>query len=217
MLIASLLFFPGRDLFAQFFYWLFQGNVHWTYFTIVNNASKKGDDAAHDALSKNIKTKLKLEVIIKMHKLLLSLCLICLSISAHAEKIGKEGIPTNIMDQIYKKHPNALDFTAEKKSHFSQELLKILYKEGEEKFVDYYHPDGHFFVSGLIIAADDLMFTDSKEKLKADFKDYHVKQAVLVVNPNGAGEEFDVLLETGGKSWNVLIDKKGNLAKTEAE
>jgi len=60
MLIASLLFFPGRDLFEQFFYWLFQGNVHWTYFTIVNNASKKGDDAAHDALSKNIKTKLKL-------------------------------------------------------------------------------------------------------------------------------------------------------------
>jgi hypothetical protein len=154
-----------------------------------------------------------------MHKLLLSLCLIFLSIAfnANAEVIGKDGIPSAILDQIYKKHPNALDFTAEKKSHFAQELLKIHFKEGEEKYVDYFRPDGHFFVSGLLIAADDMMFTESKEKLKADFKDYHIKQAVLVVNPNGNGEEFDVVLETGGKAWNVLIDKKGNVEKTEVE
>ncbi|MEQ1740178.1 MAG: hypothetical protein HOP36_01055 [Methyloglobulus sp.] len=152
-----------------------------------------------------------------MHKLLLSLCLIFLAVSANAEIIEKEGIPTAIMEQIYKKHPNALDFTAEKKAHFSQELLKIRYKEGEDKFVDYYRLDGHFFVSGLIIAADDMMFTDSKEKLKAAFNEYHVKQAVLVVNPNGAGEEFDLVLETAGKEWNVMIDKKGNIEKTEKE
>jgi hypothetical protein len=152
---------------------------------------------------------------IKMHKLFISICLIFLSISVNAEIIGKDGIPTATMDQIYKKHPNALDISAEKKTHFSQELLKVYYKEGEEKFVDYFRPDGHFFVSGLIIAADDMMFADSKEKLKAAFNDYHIKQAVLVVNPNGAGEEFDVMLETGGKIWNVMIDKKGNLEKTE--
>ena len=168
----------------------------------------------HGALLKYNKLKLE-EGNQKMYKLLLSLCFIFLSISTNAEVIEKDGIPTAIMDQIYKKHPNALDITAEKKTHFSQELLKVFFKEGEEKFVDYYRPDGHFFVSGLIIASDDMMFTDSKEKLKADFKDYHVKQAVLIVNPNGAGEEFDVVLETGGKNWNVLIDKKGNIEKTE--
>lgn len=150
-----------------------------------------------------------------MRKLLLSLCLIFLSITANAEAVGKEGISPTIMDQIYKKHPNALDFTVEKKTHFSQDLLKIYYKEGEERFVDYFRPDGHFFVSGLLIAADDMMFTDSKERLKAAFNDYHIKQAVLVVNPNGAGEEYDVVLETAGRSWNVLIDKKGNVEKTE--
>jgi hypothetical protein len=152
-----------------------------------------------------------------MYKLLFSLCLLLLSVSVNAEVIGKDGLPTAVVDQIYKKHPNALDIAAEKKKHFSQDLLKVYFKEGEEKYVDYYRPDGHFFVSGLIIAADDMMFTDSKEKLKADFKDYHIKQAVLVVNPNGAGEEFDVVLETAGKAWNVLIDKKGNLEKTEVE
>ena len=152
-----------------------------------------------------------------MYKLVFSLCLILVSSWVHAERIEKESIPGAIMDQIYKKHPNALDFSAEKKTHFSQELMKVYYKEGEEKFVEYYRPDGHFFVSGLIIAADDMMFTDSKEKLKADFKDYHVKQAVLIVNPNGAGEEFDVVLETAGKDWNVLIDKKGNVQRTEVE
>jgi hypothetical protein len=150
-----------------------------------------------------------------MRKLLLSLCLIFLAISANAEIIEKDGIPSAIIDQIYKKHPNALDVRAEKKTHFSQDLLKIYYKEGEDKFVDYFRPDGHFFVSGLLIAADDMMFTDSKEKLKAAFNDYRVKQAVLVVNPNGAGEEFDVAIETAGKTWNVIIDKKGNLEKTE--
>jgi hypothetical protein len=152
-----------------------------------------------------------------MYKLLLSLFLYFLTISANAEIIGKEGIPAAIIDQIYKKHPNALDFTAEKKTHFSQELLKVNYRVGEEKFVDFYRPDGHFYVSGLIIAADDMMFTDSKDKLKAAFNDYHVKYAVLVVNPNGAGEEFDVVLETAGKAWNVLIDKKGNVEKTEVD
>ncbi|MEQ1544494.1 hypothetical protein [Methyloglobulus sp.] len=150
-----------------------------------------------------------------MHKLLLGLCLIFLSVTANAEAVGKEGISPEIMDQIYKKHANALDFTVEKKIHFSQDLLKISYKEGEEKIVDYFRPDGHFFVSGLLIAADDMMFNDSKEKLKAAFNDYHIKQAVLVVNPNGAGEEFDVLLETAGRAWNVMIDKKGNVEKTE--
>jgi hypothetical protein len=150
-----------------------------------------------------------------MYKLLFSLCLMFISITTNAEIIEKDAIPSVITDQIYKKHANALDITAEKKTHFSQELLKISYKEGEDKFVDYFRPDGHFFVSGLLIAADDMMFNDSKEKLKADFNDYRIKQAVLIVNPNGAGEEYDVVLEAGGKAWNVVIDKKGNLEKTE--
>jgi hypothetical protein len=150
-----------------------------------------------------------------MRKLLLSLCLIALSIAANAEIVGKEALSPEIIDQIYKKHGKALDFIVEKRIHFSQDLLKVYYKEGEEKFVDYFRPDGHFFVSGLLIAADDMMFSDSKEKLKAAFNDYKVKQAVLIVNPNGAGEEYDVVLETAGKAWNVQIDKKGNLEKTE--
>ncbi len=152
-----------------------------------------------------------------MYKFVISLCLIVVSVWAHAERIEKDNIPSAIIDQIYKKHPKALEFSAEKKVHFSQDLLKIYYKEGEEKFVDYYRPDGHFFVSGLLIAADDLMFSDSKAKLKAEFNDYHITQAVLVVNPNGVGEEFDIMLETGGKEWNVLIDKKGNIDKTEID
>ncbi len=152
-----------------------------------------------------------------MYKLVLSLFLCFLSTCSYAERIEKDNIPSAIMDQIYKKHPNALDFSAEKKTHFAQDLLKIYYKEGEEKFVDYYRPDGHFFVAGLMIAADDLMFSDSKEKLKNAFNEYRIKQAVLIVNPNGVGEEFDVVLETAGKNWNVVIDKKGNVEKTELD
>jgi hypothetical protein len=148
-----------------------------------------------------------------MRLLVLSLILFLQSFIVTAEVV--DNLPTQITDHIYKKHPNAVSITAEKKTHFSQDLLKIFYKEGEEKFVEYYRPDGHFFVSGHIIAADDMMFTDSKEKLKSEFKDYKIREAVMVVNPNGSGDEFDVVLETGGKVWNVLIDKKRNLAKSE--
>lgn len=150
-----------------------------------------------------------------MYKILLVISFVFSAFTANAEVMETDTIPSNIMDQIYKKHPNALGFAAAKKSHFAQELIKIFYKEGEEKFVDYYRPDGHYFVSGHIIAADDMMFTDSKEKLKTEFKDYKITDAVLVVNPNGAGEEYDVNLESTGKAWNVLIDKKGGLTKTE--
>lgn len=150
-----------------------------------------------------------------MYKLLLFICFLLLSPVSFAE--GADGIPQSILDQIYKKHPNAADFTVEKKNHYSQDLLKIHYKEGEEKYVDYFRPDGHYFVAGHLIAADDMMFTDSKEKLKAEFNDYKIRDAVLIVNPNGNGEEFDVLLENGGKLYAVLIDKKGNIEKSEVE
>jgi hypothetical protein len=151
-----------------------------------------------------------------MQKTFLSLILLIISNFSYAEILEQNAIPQSIMDEIYKKHSGALSFTAEKTAHFGQELYKVHYKDGEEKFVDYYRPDGRLFVSGHIIAADDMMFTDSKEKLKAEFNDYDITNAILVVNPNGTGEEFDIILESGGKNWNVLIDKKGNLQKKES-
>ncbi len=150
-----------------------------------------------------------------MRKLLVLISFILFTPYANAEATTTDGIPSAIMDQIYKKHPNALDFSAEKKVHFSQNLLKIYYKDGEEKHIDYYRQDGHFYVAGSIVAADDMMFSDSKEKLKSAFNEYKIKEAIMVVNPNGNGEEFDVVLENAGKNWNVVIDKKGNIEKTE--
>lgn len=150
-----------------------------------------------------------------MYKILLFISFIIFSAATYAE--GTDGIPQSILDQIYKKRPNASDFSVEKKVHYSQDLLKIHYKQGEEKYIDYFRQDGHYFVAGHLIAADDMMFTDSKEKLKAEFSDYKIRDAVLVVNPNGNGEEFDVVLENGGKIYSVLIDKKGNIEKAEIE
>ena len=62
-----------------------------------------------------------------MHKLLLSLCFILLSSAVNAEVIEKDAIPTAIMDQIYKKHPNALDITAEKKKPFLPRIVKSVF------------------------------------------------------------------------------------------
>jgi hypothetical protein len=67
-----------------------------------------------------------------MRNKFLSLGLIVLSMSSasvSAEVITKDTIPAPVLEKFYKKHPNALDISAEKKTHFKQALIEISFKE----------------------------------------------------------------------------------------
>ena len=151
-----------------------------------------------------------------MRNKFLSLGLIVLSISsvsAYAEVITKETIPAPVLDQFYKKHPNALDVIAEKKTHFKQGLIQISYKEEKDKevFIELYRTNGKIFVSADDVTASNVMPAVALDNLKAAFNKYSIKKTILVPNPNGVGEDYDLIVNAAGVDWSVVIDYKGNI------
>ncbi len=145
------------------------------------------------------------------------------SVSALATPVlPKESIPEKILASFNKKHPNAITVTAEPKTHFGQELYLIAFKEAKEadtRSIVYYRVNGNFYVNGDEIDTAKTsveMPPACYENLKTAFTDYDIKEAVLVVNPNGAGEEFDLVVSASGVLWHVSLDRNGNITKKEA-
>jgi hypothetical protein len=141
------------------------------------------------------------------------------SVSTHAEVLGKDAIPPQIMDQVYKRHPNAIDISAEKKIHFKQSLYEITFKEekDKEKIIELYRDNGRFFVNGNNIHGSNMMPSVAYDNLKAAFDTYTIKDAILVVNPNGVGEEYDLTVNASGNDWSVIVDHNGNITQNERD
>lgn len=146
------------------------------------------------------------------------------SVSVFADTVlTKEQIPEKVMATFSKKYPNAINITAERKTHFKQELYLIGFKEGkenDEKQVIYYRVDGHLYVNGNEIDTSKASVeipSAGYESLKAAFGDYDIKEAISIVNPNAAGEEHDLVISAGGKIWHVSLDRDGKIASKEAE
>lgn len=141
------------------------------------------------------------------------------SVSVNAEVLGKDAIPPKILDELYKRHPNAIDITAEKKNHFKQALYEITFKEGEdkEKIIELYRDNGRFFVNGDNVTTSNMMPAVAYDNLKTDFGTYTIKEAIMVVNPNGIGEEYDLTINASGNDWSVIVDYKGNITHKERD
>ena len=157
-----------------------------------------------------------------MRKNFLNLGLLVLalsSVSANAEILGKDAIPTPILDEFYKRHPNAVDISAEQKVHFKQDLYEIFFKDGKDKPLDIelYRNNGRFFVNADDVTTSNMMPSLGYDNLKATFDVYTVKEALLVVNPNGVGEEYDLTVNASGNDWSVIVDHKGNITQKERD
>jgi hypothetical protein len=141
------------------------------------------------------------------------------SVSVKAEVLSKDAIPPKILDQVYRRHPNAVDITAEKKNHFKQSLYEITFKEGEdkEKIIELYRENGRFFVNADNVTTSNMMPSVAYDNLKTDFGAYTIKEAILVVNPNGVGEDYDLTINTSGNDWSVIVDHKGNITHKERD
>jgi hypothetical protein len=151
-----------------------------------------------------------------MRNYLLNMSLLALaltSISAQAEVISKEAIPAPIMEQFYKKHPNAVEISAAKKMHFKQTVFEIMFKEekDKEKLIELYRPNGRFFVNANNVQGANMMPAIALDNLKTIFDTY----TVLIVNPNGVGEEYDLVVNAGGIDWNVVVDRSGAISQKE--
>ena len=138
-------------------------------------------------------------------------------VSADAEVLGKDAIPSQILDQFYKRHPNAIDISAEKKTHFKQSLYEITFKEekDKEKLIELYKDNGRFFIDGDNVQGANMMPSTAYDNLKAAFGAYTIKNAILVVNPNGVGEEYDLTVNASGNDWSVMVDRAGNIIQKE--
>jgi hypothetical protein len=148
----------------------------------------------------------------------LTLC----SVSAFAGAvIAQDAIPEKIQAAFNKKFPKAISVTAEAKNHFGQDLYLIAFKEAKEddaRSIVYYRVNGNFYVNGDQIDTSKTaveMPPASYENLKVAFNDYDIKEAILVVNPNGTGEEFDLVVSASGALWHVSLDRNGNITKKE--
>ena len=138
-----------------------------------------------------------------------------LSLTVNAEILTKDAIPSPILDQLFKKHPNAMDITAEKKMHFKQALYEVSFKVEKYKEVDIelYRENGRFFVNADDVTTANMMPATGYDNLKAAFGTYTIKEAILVVNPNGPGEEYDLIVSSSGTDWSVMVDFNGNITQ----
>lgn len=141
------------------------------------------------------------------------------SVSANAEILSKDAIPSPVLEQFYKRHPNAMDISAEKKTHFKQTLYEITFKEEKDKepMIELYRGNGRFFVDGDNVTTSNMMPPVAYDNLKAAFGTYTIKKAILVVNPNGVGEEYDLIVNASGADWGVIVDRNGNITQKERE
>ncbi|MGZ8144951.1 MAG: hypothetical protein ACXWTH_07300 [Methylosarcina sp.] len=135
--------------------------------------------------------------------------------SAYAEIINKDAIPEEVLTHFYKKHPDTVDLSARKKKHFGQDLYELYFKEGDEKRIELYRANGPFYVNGVLIDASGMVPPAAFDNLKAEFSNYEIKEAMLVVNPNGPGEEYDFTVSSSGSEWNVSVDGEGKIISKE--
>lgn len=159
-----------------------------------------------------------------MYNFLFAMALILsgFSCSVSAEILNREQLPEKIIDHIYKKHPGAQNIAAVPEKHFGQNLYKITFQEkvGEEtkNQTKYYRVNGNFYVDGVKIetsANASLLPTASDENLKAAFSGYKIDNALMIVNPNGIGEEYDLIVDSNGSKWRVIMDNEGKVALKE--
>lgn len=141
--------------------------------------------------------------------------LIFTSVASFSEVLIKDDIPEVVLENLLKKHPNALDIRARPKKHFDQDLYLVFFKEGDEKLIELYRSKGAFFVNGAMIEASGLVPEVTFQNLKSAFNDYEIIETILVVNPNGPGEEYDMTLTAAGQEWSVSLDTNGNILSKE--
>lgn len=155
-----------------------------------------------------------------MRKYFLNFGFLVLTMSVFAggpSAAAEEVLPEKIMTQIQEKHPNASEIKAEQKTHFGQAVYEVHFKEGEDDQTELYRKDGHFYVNGEKIDASNLMPGLADDDLKSTFTNFEIKEAILIVNPNGSGEEYDLSITSNGQNWDVTLDSKGNIISKERE
>jgi hypothetical protein len=162
-----------------------------------------------------------------------ALCLAISSVSVQAKQISKEQLPAKAIAHFNKKHPKVSKLVITEQKHFGQALYELSFTEeltikvpdekgtklkdkvSQEEVSLFYRTNGHFFVDAEKIYAFNIIPSVVINGLKDAFPDYKMTAAQLVINPNGVGEEYEVMITSLGNPWSVSIDSKGVIISKE--
>jgi hypothetical protein len=126
----------------------------------------------------------------------------------YAQNIGDEQIPKPVLEKFQQRHPDAKEMHAESVTHFRTPLVKIGFKKGDDREIEYFRPNGAFFVNGFSVNEDEIPL-EFRQNLKTEFSDYRLETVTLIVNPNGVGREYEVDVSAAGNDWEFIADESG--------
>lgn len=133
--------------------------------------------------------------------------------TAQAEAAEGVAVPDKARASIMKRHPQAQDLQASRESHFGQELLEVRFKNAEDEVQhELFRTNGAFFSKELTHSHGYGISPEASKALTEAFPDNRIEKSEVVVNPNGAGEEYELYLVTPGGKWKVAIDDKGRIS-----
>ena len=156
--------------------------------------------------------------------------------TVEAKQLTKQELPEKILSHFAKKHPKVTNLVITEEKHFGQDLYELDFIEeltikvpdekdvkgqklkaevAKEETAVFYRKNGHFFVNSEKIYAFNIIPGIVINGLKAAFPDYKITAAQLIVNPNGPGEEYEVVITSAGKPWRVSLDSKGTIISKE--
>ena len=140
----------------------------------------------------------------------ISIAALLIAFTVHAENDSSITIPDKVRSNILKRHPQAQDMHASYETHFGQKLLEVSYKDAtDEEILELFTTYNHLFTNELKIDNLGGISTAALSTLKETFPNYTLQKAELIVNPNGAGEEYEIYLRANGDNWKISINDRG--------
>jgi hypothetical protein len=163
-----------------------------------------------------------------MKKLLCTLLILAASsVSVEAKQLTKEQLPAKLLTHFTKKHPKTSNLIITEQKHFGQSLYKLSFTEelmlkvpdtetgklkqemAREDTTIFYRSGGQFFVNAQKIEAFNVIPGIVIDGLKTAFPDYKITAALMIPNPNGPGDEYEITITSAGQNWNVALNNKG--------
>lgn len=133
--------------------------------------------------------------------------------ASHAEDAETVAVPDKARASIMKRHPQAQDLQASRETHFGQDLLEVRFKNADDQIQhELFRTNGAFFSTELTQNHGFGVSPEATKVLSETFPGYRIEKSEVVVNPNGAGEEYELYLVTSGGKWKVTIDDKGKMS-----
>jgi hypothetical protein len=140
------------------------------------------------------------------------LCATFMSISAYAQKISADKIPSSVMKAFKSKFPNAVDARWEMENKKDYE---VNFKANDAKHSAVFDSNGKWTVSESEIKVSELP-TAAKESIAKQFPGFKIEEAEKYQDTEH-GSCYEVEIEKGKETFEVLIRASGEVLSKKAE